>query len=329
MSVNVLSGTPELSRRPYVRSSSANEDMPLNDPPIPRSLEQRPDCPGPELMAAYIDGRRLWWGRRRRLEAHFADCDRCFTLLRDIMDFRDSDVGQDAPDAAPEGSRFVALPAGRRSSPRLAWLGAGGLGAVAAALLVIFVMRGPADPRLDPLIAALGTQRVTDARLAGFGYGPRPDVLRSSEPGQAAPAVSLEARAKAADIQEQAVSLSTPDARHAEGVSRVVTGDIDLAITSLQQASAADPANARYLSDLAAALLTRGLRQQSETDLQQALDRANAAVGRDGQFLEAWFNRALALDALGQRDAAQAAWNDYLQRDSASDWANEARQRLR
>jgi hypothetical protein len=310
-----------------VKSSAANDDMSLNEPAISPSLEQRPDCPGPELMAAYIDGRRLWWGRRRRLEAHFADCDRCFTLLRDIMDFRESDAGQDVPDAAPEGSRFVAMPV-RRRSPRLAWLGAGGLGAIGAALLVIFVMRGP-DPRLDPLLAALATQRVTDARLAGFAYGPRPDVLRSSEPSQAGPAVSLEVRAKAADIQEQAVSLSTPDARHAEGVSRVITGDIDLAITSLQQASSADPANARYLSDLAAALLTRGLRQQSETDLQQALDRANAAVGRDGQLLEAWFNRALALDALGQRDAAKAAWNDYLQRDSTSGWADEARQRLR
>ncbi len=304
--------------------------MPVNDPSI-ATLNQRPDCPGPELMAAYIDGRRLWWGGRRRLERHFADCERCFTLLRDIMDFRDSDLER-APSGVPAApSRFAALPVGRRA-PRLAWLSAGGFATVAAALLVVFLMRGPADPRLDPLIDALGTQRVTDARLAGFAHGPRPDVLRSAEPDPARPSgppISLAAQAAAANVQEQAASSATPGAHHAAGVSLVITGDIDRAITQLQQASTADPANARYLNDLAAALLTRGLRQQSQPDLQQALDRANAALERDGQLLEARFNRALAHEALGRRDEARVAWTDYLQHDSTSGWADEARQRLR
>jgi hypothetical protein len=300
--------------------------MSLNEPPMTHALDQRPDCPGPELMAAYIDGRWLWWGRRRRLEAHFADCDRCFTLLRDIMDFRDSESG--AEDTVPRTSRFAALPFPGRT-PRLAWLSAGGLGAVAAALLVVFVMRGPGDPRLDPLIAALGTQRVTEARLAGFPHGARPDVLRSAEPAPAGPAISFETRAAATGILEQAASSSTPVARHAAGVSRVITGDVDQAIADLQQASTTDPSNATYLSDLAAALLTRGLRLQSQPDLQQALNFATTAIERDGQLLEARFNRALALDALGQSDAARAAWTDYLQRDSSSAWAAEARQHLR
>jgi tetratricopeptide (TPR) repeat protein len=299
--------------------------MPVKDePPITGPLDKRPDCPGPELMAAYIDGRPLRWGRRRRLEAHFADCDRCFTLLRDIMDFRDADP--EAADAEPHRSRFAVLPFFGHRAPRLAWLGAGGFATVGAALLVMFVLRGPANPQLDPLIAALGTQRVTDARLAGFPHGPRPDVLRSTGPGQD---ISLTARAEVAVIQEQAAASPTPVARHATGVSRVITGDLDTAITDLQHASSADPANARYLNDLAAALLTRGLRRQSQPDLRAALDRANAAVASDSQLLEAWFNRALALDALGQREAAHAAWTDYLQRDSTSEWANEARQRLR
>ena len=186
--------------------------MPVNDPSI-LPLEQRPDCPGPELMAAYIDGRRLWWGGRRRLEKHFADCDRCFTLLRDIMDFRDSDAGQEAPAPArrtpPLALRRRPCPPAAGARRALAWLSAGGLGAVAAALLVVFVLRGPADPRLDPLIDALGTQRVTDARLAGFPYGPRPEVLRSSEPAASVPSISLDARGAAARIQEEAGTSTT------------------------------------------------------------------------------------------------------------------------
>ena len=298
--------------------------MPVNEPPItPGPLDQRPDCPGPELMAAYIDGRRLWWGRRRRLEAHFADCERCFTLLRDIMDFRDADP--DASDAEPH-SRFAVLPFGRRA-PRLAWLSAGGLGAVAAGLIAVFVLSGPADPRLDPLIAALGSQRVTDARLSGFPHGPRPEVLRSTESSTYV-MISLDARAAAAAIQEQAAASTRAGARHAAGVSRLITGNLDTAIEDLQHAVTADPANATYLSDLAAALLTRGIRQQNPQDLEQALRRADEAIAVAPRHLDALFNRALALDQLGEQERARQAWNDYLAVDDKSGWAREARQHL-
>lgn len=301
--------------------------MPVNEPSI-SPLEQRSDCPGPELMAAYIDGRRLWWGGRRRLEKHFADCDRCFTLLRDITDFRDSDAAEGVPDAESEpSSRFVVMPVGRRA-PRLAWLSAGGLGAVAAALLVIFVMRGPADPRLDPLIDALGPQRVTDARLAGFAHGPRPEVLRSADPATSAPSISLEARGAATRIQEEAATSTTAAARHATGVSRLIAGDLDTAITDLQHAATAEPANATYLSDLSAAFLTRGIRHQNPRDFEQAEARAGEALAREPRHAEALFNRALALESLGQRDAARAAWETYLQVDATSAWATEARQHL-
>jgi cellulose synthase operon protein C len=302
--------------------------MPVNDPSI-SPLDQRPDCPGPELMAAYIDGRRLWWGGRRRLEKHFADCDRCFTLLRDVMDFRDAEAGQEvsaeASDASP--SRFAALPAVRRA-PRLAWLSVGGFATVAAGLLVVFVLRGPAGPQLDPLIEALGTQRVTDARLAGFRYGPRPEVLRSSEPSASVPAISLEARGAAVRIQEEAATSTSAAARHAVGVSRLISGDLDTAITDLQHAATAEPANAIYLSDLAAALVTRGIRQQKQNDLDEALKRADEALAKEPRHAEALFNRALALESLGRKDAARAAWEAYLQVDGSSSWAGEARQHL-
>jgi cellulose synthase operon protein C len=301
-------------------------DSRMAQPPI-SPFDQRPDCPGPELMAAYIDGRRLWWGGRRRLEKHFADCERCFTLLRDITDFRDSDTAEEVADAAPDAPhRFVVIPAGRRT-PRLAWLGAGGFASVAAALLVVFVLRGPAEPGLDPLIAALGTQRVTDARLAGFPHQPRPEVFRASDPSASTPSISLEARAAALRIQEEAATSTSAAGRHAAGVSRLISGDLDTAITDLQQAATAEPANANYLSDLAAALLTRGIRQRKPQDVQQALKRADDAIARAPRHLDALFNRALALDELGERERAGQAWDRYLAVDANSAWANEARQR--
>lgn len=300
--------------------------MPVNDPPI-ALLDQRADCPGPELIAAYIDGRGLWWGGRRRLERHFADCDRCFTLLRDITDFRDSDLDK-VPSGVPAGpSRFVALPVGMRP-PRLAWLGAGGFATVAAGLLVVFMLSGPAaGPNLDPLIAALGTQRVTDARIAGFAHGPRPEVFRSSEPSASVPAISLEARGAAVRIQEEAATSTSAAARHAAGVSRLISGDLDTATTDLEAAATAEPTNATYLSDLSAALLTRGLRQQNQSDLEASLKHADEALANAPRHPEALFNRALALESLDRKDAAKAAWAAYLQVDATSAWAAEARQR--
>ena len=53
----------------------------------------------------------------------------------------------------------------------------------------------------------------------------------------------------------------------------------------------------------------------------------NARCAIDGSLLEALFNRALALEAL-HLDGARAAWQAYIDRDSASAWAEEARDRL-
>jgi hypothetical protein len=44
---------------------------------------------------------------------------------------------------------------------------------------------------------------------------------------------------------------------------------------------------------------------------------------------EAWFNRALALEQIpAMRDRVKAAWDDYLNVDSTSEWADEAKQHI-
>lgn len=301
--------------------------MPSHDPtpPRPRNDEhifnERPGCPGPELIAAYADGRRLW-GRRRRLDAHFADCDRCFTLLAEVQEFQASDAeSQEAEDAS------LRLVGARRPPPRWLWAG-GGLATAAAILAIVAVtVRSREPPTLTPLIAAVGTYRATEARLVGFPHGPVPDVLRSTDSREAGrPPLAVEA--VITGMQERASTATTPEAIHALGISRMIAGDLDGALQQLQQASRLQPDNPRFLSDLAAASLTRGVRQNRQDDLRQALDRATQAIARDGQLPDALFNRALALSALGDRDAARTAWNDYLAVDATSDWAAEARQHL-
>ena len=51
-------------------------------------------------------------------------------------------------------------------------------------------------------------------------------------------------------------------------------------------------------------------------------------IAKNPRHADALFNRALALESLGQKDAARAAWESYLQVDATSAWADEARQHL-
>ena len=55
---------------------------------------------------------------------------------------------------------------------------------------------------------------------------------------------------------------------------------------------------------------------------------AERAIRLDPSLPEAHFNRALALDAQDQIESAAGAWTAFLQLDSTSPWAREARERL-
>jgi tetratricopeptide (TPR) repeat protein len=105
------------------------------------------------------------------------------------------------------------------------------------------------------------------------------------------------------------------------------TREPDRAVRKLEKEVAASPHDARAWSDLAAAYLVRAQRTDDPRDLLRALEAANRATHEDGHLPEARFNRALALERLFLNPQAMAAWQDYLNLDGKSRWANEARQR--
>ena len=165
--------------------------------------------------------------------------------------------------------------------------------------------------------------RIIDARVTGGFRRGHPVETRS---GSTAKNVSL--LAAAAAFQQAAQADPSPSNLHAWGVAQLLLGDDDSAVQDLDDAAGREPANARYQSDLAAALLTQSVHRRTAADLPRALQVAELAAKLDPLLLEAWFNRALILDRLALRDAARAAWNDYLARDARSEWATEARERL-
>ena len=108
---------------------------------------------------------------------------------------------------------------------------------------------------------------------------------------------------------------------HAIGVSQLLAGRYDDAAQSLLAASREQPANARYLSDVAAVQLERARLGLRPDDLPRALAAADRARRLDPSLKEAWFNRALAASALSLTAEARTAWTEYLKRDSVSPWA--------
>jgi CHAT domain-containing protein len=96
------------------------------------------------------------------------------------------------------------------------------------------------------------------------------------------------------------------------------------AVALLERAARDSPRDARVLSDLAAAYLTRGVREERQEDLVRGLTSALQAAQIEPDLPEAAFNRALALERLSLKGAATEAWEACSRSDPDPDWRREA-----
>src|SRR5215813_12793116 len=128
------------------------------------------DCPGPEFIAALIDG-RLPAAEAARVREHVAECPTCFELTRETIHYLSSET-------AGKGEGFVSsFPGFVRA---IAWWG------VAAAVLVVAglqVARYGREDGVASLVKAVGERRLVEARLSGgFAYAPLPSAERGPAP---------------------------------------------------------------------------------------------------------------------------------------------------
>jgi len=161
--------------------------------------------------------------------------------------------------------------------------------------------------------------RPVEAWLVDFPYA-RISVTRSAEDSLDG---SLQLRAMAARIVE---SKETHD-EHLTGIGQLIAGNAEAATTLLEKAARSSN-DARLWNDLAAARMELAKRQNAPEWLAASLAASIRALEIDPECLPAFFNRALVLDALHIDTAAAKAYADYLNRDDASPWADEVRQRL-
>jgi predicted Zn-dependent protease len=107
---------------------------------------------------------------------------------------------------------------------------------------------------------------------------------------------------------------------HARGVAHLLGGDANTARRELKSAAEAEPRNATYWNDVAAADL-------AANDATAGLAAAETAMRRDPSLPQAQFNRAVALAALGRNAEAQSAFDSIVAHNPNSELAAEAARR--
>ncbi len=269
-------------------------------------------CPTSEDLAAFVDG-RLRQAERARIEMHLADCDMCRETVADTVSLST----QPLPGAAWNSSR------------RAIAAGAAVLALAASLILVLVqpdVLRFGQENTYPDLVAAVGTNRTVEGRLTGgFEYAPMRTARRAARVGDTE---DFELLAATSALRQRAVEAPTAANRHAAGVGELVLGNYDEAVATLEAVVAAEPGKAAYHSDLAAAYLARGREWDRADDFTKARAAADRAVALDPALNEASFNRALALDALGQVAEAEQAYERLLTRDPRYPWNADISSRL-
>jgi CHAT domain-containing protein len=187
---------------------------------------------------------------------------------------------------------------------------------------------------LDKGLAALNSSyrdgRPLESRIDGFSYAPF-SATRSGGPEKVD---SLKRRLAERILIELAERKQSAPALHGLGKFFLAEKNFPEAIKQLELALKADPAAAQIRNDLGVALFEKGKIEADDPNSGQALvmfakslEHLNEALRLDESLIEARFNRALLYQQMRLSQQAIEDWEEYLRRDAASAWANEARQR--
>jgi tetratricopeptide (TPR) repeat protein len=270
--------------------------------------DRRSACSSSEVLGAFAEG-RLAAEERDAVTAHLDTCPRCREEVALLADFIDAD-------SAPAKR----LPIG--------WAAAAAAMIVIAAAIVVW--RGVPrrnDRPIAPLVAASAAldHRSIEPRLHGFGWSAYRGAVRAAEEDRSPGRLKL--LGAAGDTLQKAENDPDADAQHAAGVASLLSADPEAAIVRLRTV-AERTGEATAWSDLAAAHYDLAIRLGRASEYAEARKAAERALKIEPRLPEALFNRALALERIGLTDDARAAWKRYLEVDSGSAWASEARRRL-
>lgn len=190
---------------------------------------------------------------------------------------------------------------------------------------VYFVRRGDAD-ELAELRAIYRQERPTEARMSDFDYAPLTQLRGGAETPE-------QNRLSIVENELRRAKQASPNAQnsYALGCFLLTQGKLTEAIGEFETALKLGDRSARVHNDLGVAYFELAKASPKEKRfelLARSLEEFTAATEADGDSLEALFNKSLALQEQGMPREAKASWTLYLQKDSSSPWAEEARRHL-
>ena len=201
--------------------------------------------------------------------------------------------------------------------------------AVLVILLVSFAVyfnRRTDSDQLAELRTIYQESRPTETRISQFGYAPLTQLRGAPDAGD-------ERRLRRIENSLIVAIEQNPNAQthHALGIYYLTQKNYKDAIRELEIALKFAANQAQIHNDLGVAHFEFSKTAPPEKKLvalAQSLEGFTKATELDGNFLEALFNRSLALQELGMPREARDSWNLYLQKDPSSAWAEEARKHL-
>ncbi|HKV37120.1 MAG TPA: CHAT domain-containing protein [Pyrinomonadaceae bacterium] len=195
---------------------------------------------------------------------------------------------------------------------------------IAVAGLTAYLVWKNTPGELAELRSIYQQARPTETRISEFGYAPLVQLRGAPEPGEQKTLRRIEINL--IDATERTPNEET---HHALGVFYLTQQKYGEAIREFESALKFANTNAKIHNDLGVAhfeLAKTGGKKLEE--LARSLEEFTKATELNPNLLEALFNKSLALQELNMPREAKESWTIYLQKDSSSPWADEARKNL-
>lgn len=192
----------------------------------------------------------------------------------------------------------------------------------------IWIWKSSSSKRSESLLAlneAFRAERPFKARITDLDYAPQKNTRGANDSDKIDKiklGLARETAFRAASENPSAENL------HALGRIYLTEKKFDEAIEQLEKALKLAPDDAKLHNDLGVAFLEKARTTENNLEIPaRANEKFTKAIDLNKNLKEAYFNQALAVQALVP-DAAREAWQKYLELDSTSEWAEEAKRNL-
>jgi tetratricopeptide (TPR) repeat protein len=287
-----------------------------------------------ELIADYALG-NLAKADRERFEQYFLISEERIKKLR-LAEAVFENCGHDEKGVANENwfdrlRRWLSWPVGLSMSRPL-WQPLTVISVIVLVALVcgLFFYQSPRTRGLNILYTHYAQERPAEARLTGFDHA----KYRASQNAEVVKFYNDERDEAFRLILREVNEKKSAAAYHALGQIYLAYNDPNEAVHRFELALQQNPDDARLRNDFAVALMereklwARSPGQSTGEDMALASEHLHRATELDPSLLDAHFNLALCHQHQALLRTAEEDWKRYLEKDSSSPWAEEAKGNL-